>query len=70
MAESDPSPTCRRNTMTMSKVRSLAGRQAARGRKVLTDVPEHQGDLRLAAKALRAMTRAFNRYDILRLNCT
>jgi hypothetical protein len=54
--------------MTISEVHSLAERLMARGRTVLTDVPEQQGDLCLAAKALLAMTRAFNRYDLLRLD--
>jgi len=68
MAESDPSPNCRRVTMTISEVENLADRLAARGRTVLTDIPEQQGDLRLAAKALLAMTRAYNRYDVLTLD--
>jgi len=54
--------------MTISEVENLTGRLAARGRTVLTDVPEQQGDLRLAAKALLAMTRAYNRYDLLTLD--
>jgi hypothetical protein len=69
MAESDPSPKDHPATMTISEVRSLAERLMARGRTVLTGCPEQQGDLRLAAKALLAMTRAFNRYDLLRLDC-
>jgi hypothetical protein len=54
--------------MTISEVLSLADRLMARGRTTLTGVPVEQGDLRLAAKALRAMTRAFNRYDLLMLD--
>jgi hypothetical protein len=54
--------------MTISEVHSLAERLMARGRTVLTDVPEQQGDLCLAAKALLAMTRAYNRYDLLMLD--
>jgi hypothetical protein len=69
MADCDPSPTPHRTTMTISEVHSLAERLLARGRTALTDVPEQQGDLRLAAKALLAMTRAFNRYDLLMLDC-
>jgi hypothetical protein len=68
MADSDPNPEPHCTTMTISEVHSLAARLMARGRTVLTDVPEQQGDLRLAAKALLAMTRAFNRYDLLRLD--
>jgi len=68
MAESDPNPKPHRTTMTMSEVHSLANRLLARGRTVLTDVPEQQGDLRLAAKALLAMSRSFNRYDLLMLD--
>lgn len=56
-------------TMTIPEVHSLADRLAARGRTVLTGTPEQQGDLRLAAKALRALTRAYNRYDVLTLDC-
>jgi hypothetical protein len=65
MAKSDPSPNCKRVTMTISEVHSLAERLAARGRTMLSGCPDQQGDLRLAAKALLAMTRAFNRHDIL-----
>jgi hypothetical protein len=53
----------------ISEVHSLAERLLARGRTALTDVPEQQGDLRLAAKALLAMSRSFNRYDLLMLDC-
>ncbi len=70
MAESDPSPKCNRVTMTIPEVHSLANRLLARGRTVLTDVPEQQGDLRLAAKALLAMSRSFHRSDVLTLDCT
>jgi hypothetical protein len=70
MAESDPSPKPHCATMTISEVHSLAERLLARGRTVLTDVPEQQGDLRLAAKALLAMSRSFNRYDLLMLDRT
>jgi len=70
MAESDPSPKCTRVTMTIPEVKRLAGRLLARGRTVPTDdAPDGQGDLRLAAKALLAMTRSFNRYDVLTLEC-
>jgi hypothetical protein len=69
MAESDPSPNCTRVTMTIPEVKRLAGRLLARGRTVPADAPDGQGDLRLAAKALLAMTRSFNRYDVLMLDC-
>jgi hypothetical protein len=42
MAESDPSPKCNRVTMTIPEVHSLAKRLEARGRTMLTDVPEQQ----------------------------
>jgi hypothetical protein len=70
MAESDPSPKPHCATMTISEVHSLAGRLLASGRTVLTGVPVEQGDLCLAAKALLAMTRAYNRYDLLMLDRT
>ena len=63
MAESDPSPNCTRVTMTIPEVKRLAGRLLAGGQ-------AGAGDLRLAAKALLAMTRSFNRYDVLTLDCT
>jgi hypothetical protein len=66
MAKSDPSPDSFRSTITIPEVHSLAGRLMARGKTVL-GIPEQQGDLRLAAKALLAMTRSFNRHDVLDL---
>jgi hypothetical protein len=68
MGESDPNPKPHCATMTISEVHSLAERLLARGRTVLTDVPEQQGDLRLAAKALLATSRSFNGYDLLMLD--
>jgi hypothetical protein len=59
MAESDPSPKCTRVTMTIPEVKRLAGRLLARGRTMpADDASDGQGDLRLAAKALLAMTRS------------
>jgi len=62
MAESDPNPNCTLVTITIPEVKCLAGRLLASGQ-------TEQGDLRLAAKALLAMTRSFNRYDELKLDC-
>ena len=60
-----------RVTMTIPEVKRLAGRLLARGRTVPTeDASDGQGDLRLAAKALLAMARSFNRYDVLTLECS
>jgi hypothetical protein len=70
MAESDPSPKPPPATMTISEVLSLAGRLMADGRTAPAGVPVEQGDLRLAAKALLAMSRSFNRYDLLMLDRT
>jgi hypothetical protein len=56
--------------MTIPEVKRLAGRLLAREQAELTDVSGQQGDLRLAAKALLAMTRSFNRYDVLTLDCS
>ena len=69
MAESDPNPKCTPGTITIPEVKRLAGRLLAGGQAGLTDVSGQQGDLRLAAKALLAMTRSFNRYDVLTLDC-
>jgi hypothetical protein len=56
MAESDPKPNSPRVTMTIPEVENLAKRLLTQEQTVL-------GDLRLAAKALQALMRAFNRYD-------
>jgi hypothetical protein len=56
--------------MTISEVHGLAERLLARGRTMLTDVPEQQRDLRLAAKALLAISRSFHRSDLLMLDRT
>jgi hypothetical protein len=56
--------------MTIPEVKRLAGHLLTRARTVpIDDAPDGQGDLRLAAKALLAMTRSFNRYDVLMLDC-
>ena len=62
MADDDPNPKCTPVTITIPEVKRLAGRLLASGQ-------SEEGDLRLAAKALLAMTRSFNRYDVLRLDC-
>jgi hypothetical protein len=69
MAESDPKPKCTPVTITIPEVKRLAGRLLARKQAELTGDSGQQGDLRLAAKALLAMTRSFNRYDVLTLDC-
>jgi hypothetical protein len=69
MAERDPNPKCTAVTMTIPEVKRLAGRLLAVGQAVPADVSGQQGDLRLAAKALLAMTRSYNRYDVLTLDC-
>jgi hypothetical protein len=69
MAESDPKPKCTPVTMTIPEVKRLAGRLLASGQAELSGDSGQQGDLRLAAKALLAMTRAYNRYDMLTFEC-
>jgi hypothetical protein len=69
MAESDPKPKCTPATMTIPEVKRLAGRLLAEEQAGLTGDSGRQGDLRLAAKALLAVTRAYNRYDVLTLDC-
>jgi hypothetical protein len=69
MAENDPKPDCTRVTMTIPEVHRLAERLLAGAQSGLADVAARQGDLRLAAKALQALTRAYNRYDVLTLDC-
>ena len=69
MAESDPKPKCTPVTMTIPEVKRLAGRLLASKQAELSGDCRQQGDLRLAAKALLAMTRAYNRYDMLTLEC-
>jgi hypothetical protein len=69
MAESDPKPKCSPATMTIPEVKRLAGRLLARKQAGLAGDSGQPGDLRLAAKALLALTRAYNRYDVLTLDC-
>ena len=69
MAESDPNPKCTPDTITIPEVKRLAGRLLAGRQAELTGNSGQPGDLRLAAKALLAMTRSFNRYDVLTLDC-
>jgi hypothetical protein len=70
MAKSDPKPKCTGATITIPEVQHLADRLLARGQ-AGSGAPDQpgEGDLRLAAKALHAMTRSFNRYDVLHLDC-
>jgi hypothetical protein len=69
MAESDPKPNCTPVTMTIPEVKRLVGRLLAWKQAGVTGDSGQQGDLRLAAKALLAMTRAYNCYDVLTLDC-
>jgi hypothetical protein len=55
--------------MTIPEVHRLAERLLAGAQAGPADVVERPGDLRLAAKALQALTRAYNRYDVLTLDC-
>ena len=70
MAESDPKPECTAVTMTIPEVKRLAGRLLTGRQAELAGDSGQQGDLRLAAKALLAMTQAYNRYDVLTLDCS
>ncbi len=54
--------------ITIHDIQSLADRLSSRGTSKLSDDrPEHAGDLRLAAKALRAMARSFAPLDVVTL---
>jgi hypothetical protein len=55
--------------MTIPEVKRLADRLLAEKQAGLTGDSGQQGDLRLAAKALLALTRAYNRYDVLTPDC-
>ena len=56
-------------TITIRDVQSLADRLLSRGStKLLDDKPEQQGDMRLAAHALRALSRSFNHADLVALD--
>jgi hypothetical protein len=49
--------------------RLLADRLLSRGKSRLVDErPEHAGDLQLAAKCLRALSRSFNHADLITIN--
>ena len=51
-------------TITIRDIQSLADRLLSRGlSKLSDDRPEHAGDLRLAAKVIRAMARSFGHAD-------
>jgi hypothetical protein len=55
-------------TITIRDVQSLADRLLSRGlSKLSDDRPEHAGDLRLAAKVIRAMARSFGQADVVTL---
>jgi hypothetical protein len=55
-------------TITIRDIQSLADRLLSRGSSKLSDDrPEHAGDLRLAAKVLRAMARSFGYADVVTL---
>jgi hypothetical protein len=69
MAKSDPKPECTPVTITIPEVKRLAGRLLTGRQAELTGSTGQEGDLRLAAKALLALTRAYNRYDVLTLDC-
>ena len=52
-------------TITIPEIRSLADRLLSRGvSKLSDDRPEQAGDLRLAAKVIRAMARSFGHADV------
>jgi hypothetical protein len=55
-------------TITIHEIKSLADRLLSRGvSKLSDDRPEHAGDLRLAARVLRAMARSFGHTDVVTL---
>ena len=55
-------------TITIPEIRSLADRLLSRGlSKLSDDRSEHAGDLRLAAKVIRAMARSFGHADVVTL---
>jgi len=55
-------------TITIRDIRSLADRLSSRGSSRLSDDrPQHAGDLRLAAKVIRAMARSFGHADVVTL---
>ena len=55
-------------TITIRDIQLLADRLLSRGLSELSNErPEHAGDLRLAAKVIRAMARSFARADVVTL---
>ena len=55
-------------TITIRDIQALADRLLSRGlSKLSDDRPEHAGDLRLAAKVIRAMARSFGHADVVAL---
>jgi hypothetical protein len=55
-------------TMSVKEVNALANRLMNRGATRLTDQPEQQNDLRLAARVIRALVRSFNHADVVAVN--
>jgi hypothetical protein len=52
-------------TITIRDIQSLADRLSSRGLSKLSEErPEHAGDLRLAARVIRAMARSFAHADV------
>jgi hypothetical protein len=55
-------------TITIRDIQLLADRLLSHGlSKLSNDRPEHAGDLRLAAKVIRAMARSFGHTDVVTL---
>ena len=66
--DGDASVMAETKTITICDIQSLADRLLSRGlSKLSDDRPEHAGDLRLAAKVIRAMARSFGHADVVTL---
>ena len=68
MADPESAPKRAPRAMRLDEIFALATRLESRGVTKLSDQPEQQADLRLAAKVLRAMAKSFNRGDTVTLD--
>ncbi len=67
-ADSDSTENQKPVTMRIDEIHSLADRLLSRGVTRLTDAPEQQNDLRLAARVIRSLVRSFAPSDIVTIN--
>ncbi len=68
MAKDDSTQNQKPVTMRIDEIHNLADRLLSRGVTKLTDAPEQQNDLRLAARVIRTLLRSFSSSDVVSIN--